>query len=83
LHVDFTRLVAGISDRHVEIMRGELATILRDATRDDVEYLVGDTIVGLNPDTVGPTPSRSTHSPRPAWPAICISSARPDRPCRK
>ena len=28
VNVDFTRLVAGVSDRHVEIMRGELAAIL-------------------------------------------------------
>jgi 2-polyprenyl-6-methoxyphenol hydroxylase-like FAD-dependent oxidoreductase len=45
--VDFTRLAAGISDRHVEIMRGELAAILHDATHDDVEYLFGDSISGL------------------------------------
>jgi 2-polyprenyl-6-methoxyphenol hydroxylase-like FAD-dependent oxidoreductase len=45
--VDFTRLVAGISDRHVEIMRGELAAILHDASRDDVEYVFGDSISGL------------------------------------
>jgi 2-polyprenyl-6-methoxyphenol hydroxylase-like FAD-dependent oxidoreductase len=42
--VDFTRLVAGVSDRHIEIMRGELAAILHDATRHDVEYVFGDSI---------------------------------------
>ena len=42
--VDFTRLVAGVSDRHVEIMRGELAAILHDATRHDVEFVFGDSI---------------------------------------
>src|SRR5687767_12225489 len=42
--VDFTRLVAGVSDRHVEIMRGELAAILHDATRHDVEYVFGESI---------------------------------------
>jgi 2-polyprenyl-6-methoxyphenol hydroxylase-like FAD-dependent oxidoreductase len=46
--VDFTRLVAGISDRHVEIMRGELAAILHDATRDDVEYVFDDGITSLS-----------------------------------
>jgi 2-polyprenyl-6-methoxyphenol hydroxylase-like FAD-dependent oxidoreductase len=51
--VDFTRLVAGISDRHVEIMRGELAAILHDATRDDVEYVFGDSIRRLTQDDCG------------------------------
>ena len=51
--VDFTRLVAGISDRHVEIMRGELAAILHDATRHDVEYVFGDGIRSLIQDDGG------------------------------
>jgi 2-polyprenyl-6-methoxyphenol hydroxylase-like FAD-dependent oxidoreductase len=42
--VDMSRLVAGISDRHVEIMRGELARILYETTRHDVEYVFGDSI---------------------------------------
>jgi 2-polyprenyl-6-methoxyphenol hydroxylase-like FAD-dependent oxidoreductase len=45
--VDMRRLVATISDRHVEIMRGELASILHEATRDDVEYVFGDSIEAL------------------------------------
>lgn len=45
--VDFARLVSGISDRHVEIMRGELAAILHQATCDDVEYLFGDTVARI------------------------------------
>ena len=36
VEVDFGRLVAGISKRHVEVMRGELAAILYEATRHDV-----------------------------------------------
>jgi len=44
VEVDMSRLVAGISDRHVEIMRGELARILYEATRHDVEYVFGDSI---------------------------------------
>jgi 2-polyprenyl-6-methoxyphenol hydroxylase-like FAD-dependent oxidoreductase len=51
--VDLNRLVAGISDRHVEIMRGELAAVLHDATRDDVEYVFGDGIRRLVPDAHG------------------------------
>jgi 2-polyprenyl-6-methoxyphenol hydroxylase-like FAD-dependent oxidoreductase len=51
--VDFSRLVAGISERHVEIMRGELASILYEATRNDVEYLFGDSIRTLDQDAGG------------------------------
>ena len=51
--VDFARLVAGVSDRHVEIMRGELAAILHDATRSDVEYVFGDSIRTLAQDEGG------------------------------
>jgi 2-polyprenyl-6-methoxyphenol hydroxylase-like FAD-dependent oxidoreductase len=46
--IDLARLVGGVSDRHVEIMRGELAAILHEATRDDVEYLFGDHIRTLD-----------------------------------
>ena len=42
--VEMRRLVAGISGRHVEIMRGELATILYEATRSDTQYLFEDSI---------------------------------------
>lgn len=51
--VDLGRLVAGISDRHVEIMRGELTSILHQATRDDVEYRFGDWIRSLDQDCDG------------------------------
>ena len=36
------KLMAGLSRRHVEIMRDDLGEILHDATRDDVEYVFGD-----------------------------------------
>ena len=42
--VEMRRLVAGISGRHVEIMRGKLATILYEATRTDARYLFEDSI---------------------------------------
>src|SRR5512133_77161 len=45
--IDFSRLVAGIADHHVEVMRGELAAILHEATRHHVEYIFGDRIRGL------------------------------------
>lgn len=51
--VDFSRLVAGISDQHVEIMRGELTSILYEATRDDVEYVFGDSIRTLDEGSEG------------------------------
>ena len=40
--VEMRRLVAGISGRHAEIMRGELASILIEATRDDAQYVLGE-----------------------------------------
>jgi 2-polyprenyl-6-methoxyphenol hydroxylase-like FAD-dependent oxidoreductase len=41
-------LVAGISGRHVEVMRGELAAILYEATRGDVTYVFGDSITSID-----------------------------------
>src|SRR4051795_2005745 len=35
--VEMTRLVAGISHRHVEVMRGELAAALYGASQDDAK----------------------------------------------
>ncbi|MBF6351615.1 FAD-dependent monooxygenase [Nocardia flavorosea] len=40
-------------DRHLEIMRGDLATILQDATADRVEYRFGDSIAALAEDAAG------------------------------
>jgi len=57
--VDITmrHLVAGISGRHVEIMRGELASILYEATRSDANYLFEDSIQTIveEPDGVNVT----------------------------
>jgi 2-polyprenyl-6-methoxyphenol hydroxylase-like FAD-dependent oxidoreductase len=53
VELDMSRLVAGISERHVEIMRGELTSILYEATRDEVEYLFGDSIRTLQQDGDG------------------------------
>jgi len=52
-----SRLVAGISGRHVEIMRGALAGILHEATRDDVRYVFEDSVATLveEPDGVAVT----------------------------
>lgn len=46
--VEMRRLVAGISGRHVEVMRGALADILYEATRTDARYLFDDSIVTLD-----------------------------------
>lgn len=37
----------GVSERHIEIMRGELAKIIYEAGRDDSEYLFGNSISSL------------------------------------
>jgi 2-polyprenyl-6-methoxyphenol hydroxylase-like FAD-dependent oxidoreductase len=42
--VEMRHLVAGIAGRHVEVMRGELAAILYEATRSDAQYLFEDSI---------------------------------------
>lgn len=48
--VDLTKLVGVASDRHVEIMRDDLSEIYYDATRDDVDYLFGDSITAIEHD---------------------------------
>ncbi|GAB2631140.1 FAD-dependent monooxygenase [Kribbella swartbergensis] len=53
VEVNVDRLSAGISDQHVEILRGELTKILYDATRADVEYLFGDSIASVHDDGSG------------------------------
>jgi 2-polyprenyl-6-methoxyphenol hydroxylase-like FAD-dependent oxidoreductase len=60
--VEMRRLVAGISGRHVEIMRGELAAILHEATHDDVRYLFEDSISTIvqDDDGVGVTFERAS-----------------------
>jgi 2-polyprenyl-6-methoxyphenol hydroxylase-like FAD-dependent oxidoreductase len=61
IDVSMGLVVSGVSDRHVEVMRGELASILHEATRADVEYIFGDTIRTLEqtPDGVDVTFERS------------------------
>ncbi|GAB1510622.1 FAD-dependent monooxygenase [Actinophytocola sp. KF-1] len=50
--VDLTKIFSATSDRHVEIMRGDLSAIYRDATSADVEYVFGDSITGIDDRTV-------------------------------
>jgi 2-polyprenyl-6-methoxyphenol hydroxylase-like FAD-dependent oxidoreductase len=40
-------LTQGVSHDHVEIMRGDLARIVYEASRNDVEYILGDSIASL------------------------------------
>ena len=49
-HDHLGKLMAGLSRRHVEIMRDDLGEILYDATRDDVEYVFGDHVTGIGDD---------------------------------
>jgi 2-polyprenyl-6-methoxyphenol hydroxylase-like FAD-dependent oxidoreductase len=53
VHIDLSRLYAGISGSHVEILRGELTKILYDATRDGTDYIFGDSIATLHDDGAG------------------------------
>ncbi|BFU44810.1 FAD-dependent monooxygenase [Krasilnikovia sp. MM14-A1004] len=48
IDIDMSGLVGAFADRHVEIMRGELASILYEATRHDVEYVFGDSIATMD-----------------------------------
>jgi 2-polyprenyl-6-methoxyphenol hydroxylase-like FAD-dependent oxidoreductase len=48
--VDYGKLLAVVSDRHVEIMRDDLSEIYYDAGRDGVEYLFGDEITAISDD---------------------------------
>ncbi|MGW7686056.1 FAD-dependent monooxygenase [Kribbella sp. NPDC054772] len=53
VEVDLSRMYAGLSSRHVEILRGELTRILYDATRGTAEYVFGDSIANLHDDGSG------------------------------
>ncbi|SEG43836.1 2-polyprenyl-6-methoxyphenol hydroxylase [Nonomuraea solani] len=47
VELEVRRLMAAVSNRHVEIMRDDLSEILYDATRDDVGYVFGDSIASI------------------------------------
>ncbi len=49
-HIDYLKLIAAVSDRHVEIMRDDLSEIYYDAGRDAVEYVFGDQITTISDD---------------------------------
>lgn len=50
VQVDLAKVFGAASDRHVEIMRDDLSEVYCDATRDDVEYIFGDSITGVSDD---------------------------------
>ncbi|MGY9063838.1 FAD-dependent monooxygenase [Streptomyces sp. CAS3] len=49
VRADLSKIFGAASERHVEIMRDELSEIYYDATRDDVEYVFGDSITAISP----------------------------------
>lgn len=53
VEVPLELLSEGVSERHIEIMRGDLARILFEATRNDVEYVFGDSVTALNEEGSG------------------------------
>lgn len=48
--VPLEMLSEGVSQRHLEIMRGDLARIVFAATRQDVEYVFGDSLASVHDD---------------------------------
>jgi 2-polyprenyl-6-methoxyphenol hydroxylase-like FAD-dependent oxidoreductase len=50
VRADLSKVFGAASDRHVEIMRDDLSAIYHDATRDDVEYVFGDSITAIRPE---------------------------------
>ncbi|WP_416483726.1 FAD-dependent monooxygenase [Streptomyces sp. CL12] len=50
VRADLSKIFGAASERHVEIMRDELSEIYYDATRDDVEYVFGDSITAISSD---------------------------------
>jgi 2-polyprenyl-6-methoxyphenol hydroxylase-like FAD-dependent oxidoreductase len=53
--IDLQAIRRKYASGEIEIMRGDLAAILHDVTRDDVEYLFGDSIAALDQDADGVT----------------------------
>ncbi|WP_019932061.1 FAD-dependent oxidoreductase [Nocardia sp. BMG111209] len=62
VRVDLTKVFGAASARHAEVMRDDLSEIYHDATRDDVEYIFGDSITAIAPD--GPVSFERTASRR-------------------
>ncbi|WP_205825471.1 FAD-dependent monooxygenase [Microbispora catharanthi] len=50
VRANLSKIFSATSERHVEIMRDDLSEIYYDATRDDVEYVFGDSITAISRD---------------------------------
>ncbi|WP_345626011.1 FAD-dependent monooxygenase [Rugosimonospora acidiphila] len=50
VRLDLSKIFSATSDRHAEVMRDDLSEIYYDASRDDVEYVFGDSITAISPD---------------------------------
>ncbi|MEU4083901.1 FAD-dependent monooxygenase [Streptomyces aureus] len=50
VRADLSKIFDDASGRHAEIMRDDLSEIYYEATRDDVEYLFGDSVTAVSPD---------------------------------
>jgi 2-polyprenyl-6-methoxyphenol hydroxylase-like FAD-dependent oxidoreductase len=48
VEIDLNKLVVEIADRHIEIMRGRLVSLLYERTKTDVEYVFGNSINDLD-----------------------------------
>jgi 2-polyprenyl-6-methoxyphenol hydroxylase-like FAD-dependent oxidoreductase len=48
--IDYHKMTAAASDRHVEIMRDDLSQMYYEAGRADVEYVFGDQITAISED---------------------------------
>ncbi len=46
-------LAEGVSDRHIEIMRGDLAKIIYELGRENIEYIFDDSVAGLQQSRTG------------------------------
>jgi len=70
------RRVADFMAGDVEILRGDLGRILHDATRDDADYIFGETITDLAQDASGVDVYVHAAPPQLAgshWPAVWIA----------
>ncbi|MEV4369770.1 FAD-dependent monooxygenase [Nonomuraea sp. NPDC049637] len=50
VELELRRLLAAVSDRHVEIMREDLSEVFFEATRHDAAYVFGDSIASISED---------------------------------
>jgi 2-polyprenyl-6-methoxyphenol hydroxylase-like FAD-dependent oxidoreductase len=64
VEVPAAMLSEGVSERHIEITRGDLARIVFAVTRDAVEYVFGDSITALRDDGRSVTATFEHLSPR-------------------